>query len=328
MYQGIDISHWQGDIDYGAVHNDEQVDFVILKAGGSDSGFYEDSKFREYLDGFNSVGTPVLGAYYFVGQYCISYDDGVADADRLCDILDGTDIPYAILDLESTDPSDRDGATDASVGFMDRCVERGYKTMIYASDISGFQNRLNLDQLGDFKKWVARYGNEPQYVSDYIMWQYSSSGTVNGINVAVDMDYLTDESILDEIIGGNSDGYDDSDDDWDNGRTWTRQQAVDVTTGLYQGLLHRGFDAGSNGNDSENEYVCHGLEYAMTRVQAFESIRNSDEYTKKQLIVDCYMFMRGSMPSDEEIDGWFYCDENDIKNGILYSDEFNNRYNV
>ena len=48
---GIDVSHWQGNIDYEAVKNSGKVDFVIIKAGGSDDGFYEDSKFREYLDG-------------------------------------------------------------------------------------------------------------------------------------------------------------------------------------------------------------------------------------------------------------------------------------
>ena len=103
--KGIDVSHWQGDIDYEAVKNSGKVDFVIIKAGGSDSGFYEDSKFREYLDGFNSVDIPILGAYYFVGSGFVSTGDGIADADRFCDMLDGTGIPYAILDLESTSVS-------------------------------------------------------------------------------------------------------------------------------------------------------------------------------------------------------------------------------
>ena len=314
MYKGIDISHWQGNIDYQAVKDSGEVDFVILKAGGSDDGFYEDSKFREYLDGFRSVGMPILGAYYFVGSGCISEGDGIADADRLCDILDGTGIKYAILDLESTDPSDIDGATEASIGFMDRCIERGYNTMIYASDISGFQNRLHLDRLDGYTKWVARYGSEPQYVSDYAIWQYSSTENIEGIpDNTVDCNYLYDEEIITNIEGSTSS---------DDGRTWTREQAERVVQCLYSNLLFRGY------TDGENEAIVHGLEYDMTRIEAFDSIRDSDEHKKKSLIVDCYLAMRGSLPSDEEVDFWFHQTEDEIKQGILYSDEFNNRYGV
>lgn len=311
MYKGIDISHWQGNIDYQAVKDSGEVDFVILKAGGSDDGFYEDSRFRDYLDGFRSVDMPILGAYYFVGSGCVSEGDGIADADRLCDILDGTGIKYAILDLESTDPSDIDGATEASIGFMDRCIERGYNTMIYASDISGFQNRLHLDRLDGYKKWVARYGSEPQYVSDYAMWQYSSDGSIPGISARVDMNYLYDEELL---YGNDTQNSDD-------GREWSREQALAVTDGLYHGLLFRGYD-------EQNEAIVHGLEYDMTRIEAFDSIRDSDEHKKKSLIVDCYLVLRGCIPSDEEIDSWVGYSEDEIKKGILYSDEFNQKYGV
>ena len=308
---GIDVSHWQGNIDYEAVKNSGKVDFVIIKAGGSDDGFYEDCKFREYLDGFNNAGVPVLGAYYFVGSGCVSTEDGIADADRFCDMLDGTGIPYAILDLESTSPDDKDGVTDASIAFMDRCIERGYKTMIYASDISGFQNRLELDRLYEYKKWVARYGSEPQYVSDYAIWQYSSTENIEGIpDNTVDCNYLYDEEIITNIIGSTSS---------DDGRTWTREQAERVVQGLYSNLLFRDY---SNG---ENEALVHGLEYDMSRWQAFLEIYNSDECQKKLKIAAMYLVMRGQLPSREEVDNWFNTDN---IHEILYSDEFNNNYGV
>lgn len=311
MLRGIDISHWQGDIDYQAVKNSGEVDFVILKAGGSDSGFYEDSKFREYLEGFQNVGIPILGAYYFVGSGCTSYDDGVADGNRLCDMLDGTGLRYAILDLESTSPSDRDGATQASIGFMNTCINRGYETMIYASDVSGFQDRLNIDELGNYKKWVARYGTQPRYVSDYVMWQYTSTEEVDGINGNVDKNYLYVESLLNGISADN------------NAFTvWSRETAMGVVNGLYDGVLRRNYGYG------ENEGLVEGLMGDMTRIQALMNLRESDEYKKKQLIIDCYRFMRGSDPSNDELNAWFYESEEDIKNGILYSEEFNNRYNV
>lgn len=309
---GIDISHWQGNIDYEVVKNSGRVDFVIIKAGGSDSGFYEDSMFREYLNGFRNAGIPILGAYYFVGSGCISADDGIADADRFCDMLDGTDIKYAILDLESTNPNDRNGATDASIAFMDRCAERGYATMIYASDISGFQNRLDIDRLDGYKKWVARYGSEPQYVSDYAMWQYSSGENIDGISDnTVDCNYLYDDDMISYITGTN----DISDDD----RTWSRELAERVVQGLYSNLLGRDYP------DGENEALVHGLEYDMTRWQAFLAVYDSEECQKKLKIMMMYLVMRGSLPSREELNTWFNSD--DIHE-ILYSDEFNQNYGV
>lgn len=315
---GIDVSHHQGCIDYEAVKNSGKVDFAILKAGGSDDGFYEDSKFREYLDGFKGVGIPILGAYYFVGSGCVSTEDGIADADRLCDMLDGTGITYAILDLESTNPDDRDGATDASIGFMDRCMERGYKTMIYASDISGFQNRLDIDRLAGYKKWVARYGSEPQYVSNYVIWQYSSTENIEGITEnTVDCNYLYDEDIISEL------GITNDNNNTSVSGTWTHEQSEKVISGMYEGLLLRGYSSG------ENDSLVNTLATEWTRVQTFDNLRASDEYKKKHLIIDCYMVMRGSVPSDEELNDWMQVEsEDDIKNGILYSDEFNNKYNV
>ena len=53
-----------------------------------------------------------------------------------------------------------------------------------------------------------------------------------------------------------------------------------------------------------------------------------EEHKKKSLIIDCYLVMRGSLPSDEEVDFWFNQTEDEIKQGILYSDEFNGRYGV
>lgn len=308
MLKGIDISHWQSGIDYSTVKNN--VDFVILKAGGSDDGFYEDSRFREHLAGFQSVGVPILGAYYYVGSKFLGDESGKADADRLCDILDGTGLRYAILDLESTDPDDKDEVTTAARAFMNRCLERGYGTMIYGSDISTFVEKVDSTRLSGYTKWVARYGSEPVYITDYAIWQYTSSGTVDGIAVNVDMDYLYDESLFGDSVSG------------DSTHTWNRETAVRVTRGLYSGVLRRGYC------DGENDGLIDALTGDMTRVQTLNSIRESDEYRKKQLIIDCYRFMRGSDPSDEEISIWFDVSEDDIKQGILYSEEFNNRYGV
>lgn len=189
--KGIDISHWNRVNDFKMI-KDSGVDFVIIKAGGSDKGLYVDRCFNDYYRLANLAGLKV-GAYYFVGPKFISYDDGKADAERFIRILNKRHLDYpAVLDLEATDKKDKMGATEASIAFLETVKKNGYHPMIYASDISGFKERLNIDELKDYDKWVARYGKKPQYVTDVSIWQKSSTGSVPGIigNVDLDVSYF------------------------------------------------------------------------------------------------------------------------------------------
>ena len=199
MAKGIDVSHWQGVIDWLSV-KESGIEFAILKAGGSDDGFYTDGTFEQNYKEAKAVGLPV-GAYYFVGSLCTSRADGIADAKRFLEIIKGKSFEYPVyIDLESTNPAAKSGATEACIGFCETMEAEGYYCGIYASDVSGFAERLDITKLQKFDKWVARYGSKPQYVKTYGMWQYSSTGTVSGISGGVDMD----ESYMNypEIIKG------------------------------------------------------------------------------------------------------------------------------
>jgi hypothetical protein len=103
---------------------------------------------------------------------------------------------------------------------------------------------------------------------------------------------------------------------------WTHEQAEGVVRGLYRGLLRRDYNSG------ENEGLVQSLMRSMTRIEAFNSIVASDEYEKKRVIVDCYLAMRGGLPSDSEVDCWFNQSIDDIKSGILYSEEFNDSFGI
>lgn len=184
---GIDVSHWQGEIDWEAVKT-SGIQFAILKAGGSDDGFYKDHFFERNYAGAKAVHMPV-GAYYFVGKKCISYKDGVADAKRFLDMLKGKTFEYPVyIDLEATSIADKAGATWACIGFVETMEAAGYYCGIYASDISGFKDKLNISELENIDKWVARYGSEPSYVTGYGMWQQTDKGSVNGILGYADLD--------------------------------------------------------------------------------------------------------------------------------------------
>ena len=92
MIMGIDISHWQGNIDFNKVKA-SGIDFVIIKAGGSDKGFYKDPKFEENYKKAKEAGLKV-GAYYFVGRKFYGNVSGVADAHRFIHILDDKQFDY------------------------------------------------------------------------------------------------------------------------------------------------------------------------------------------------------------------------------------------
>ena len=64
--KGIDVSHWQGTIDWNKIKK-AGIEFAIIKAGGSDAGFYTDSKWEANYKGAKAAGIPI-GAYYFVGK--------------------------------------------------------------------------------------------------------------------------------------------------------------------------------------------------------------------------------------------------------------------
>ena len=188
ILRGIDVSRWQGSINWNLV-KESGISFAILKAGGSDEGIYTDPTFEKNYAGAKAAGIPV-GAYYYVGPLCTSKEAGIADAKRFLEIIKGKTFEYPVyIDLESTDPPAKQGATTATIAFCEYMENNGYFVGIYASDVSGFCDRLDLNKLTAYSKWVARYGSKPQYVTSYDMWQYSDKGKINGIIGDVDMDY-------------------------------------------------------------------------------------------------------------------------------------------
>lgn len=197
MIRGIDISHWNGVIDFNRVKA-SGIDFVIIKAGGSDYGFYTDKMFKTNYERARAAGLKV-GAYYFVGKNFLGAANGISDAVRFCEIIKGMEFEYPLfLDIETTPAQRKDEATEAAKAFCDTMERAGYFVGIYASDISGFKERLDRDALREYSWWVARYSQEgPSYARDWSIWQYSSKGMVPGISGSVDLDRSkTDFSII------------------------------------------------------------------------------------------------------------------------------------
>ena len=187
MKNGIDVSKWQENINWKHV-KDSGIEFAIIRAGGSDVGFYTDPTYEANYKNAKAVGMPV-GAYYIVGPYCVSKEDGIADAKRFLKMLEGKTFEYPVyIDLETTSPATKSGTTDAVLAFCQTMEAAGYFCGIYASDIYGFKERLELSRLKTRALWVASYGGKPTYTKSYGMWQKSDKGRVPGIAEDVDLD--------------------------------------------------------------------------------------------------------------------------------------------
>ena len=188
IIRGIDVSRHQGNINWNLV-KDSGAEYAIIKAGGADDGYYRDSTFEQNYARAKALGLGV-GTYYFTSSKFVTASQGVLEAQKFYDIIKGKTFDYPVyVDVEITPTSQRKGATDATIAFCEFMESKGYYVGIYASDISGFKERLDLNRLTAYSKWVAIYGCKPGYVKDYDMWQYSSTGRVSGIIGNVDMDY-------------------------------------------------------------------------------------------------------------------------------------------
>jgi GH25 family lysozyme M1 (1,4-beta-N-acetylmuramidase)/LysM repeat protein len=185
--KGIDVSHWQGTIDWTKVKA-AGIQFAIIKAGGSDAGFYTDSKWEANYKGAKAAGIPV-GAYYFVGKDCVTAAAGKADAERFIQILKGKQLEYPVyMDNEAQPASAKAGITEATIEFCETMEAAGYYVGVYGSTYSGFKERMDDSKLTAYSHWVAQYADKCTYTGNYGIWQYSSKGSISGISGNVDMD--------------------------------------------------------------------------------------------------------------------------------------------
>lgn len=187
MRKGIDVSRWQGTIDFNKVKA-AGYDFVIIKAGGSDMGFYKDPYWEKNYSAAKDAGLHV-GAYYFVGFLFYGDTAGRADALRFIKMLECKQLELPVfVDIETTQPARRAEATEAAIAFCETMENAGYFVGIYSSDISGFKERLDHDRLKAYAHWVADYTGDTDVCKDWQLRQITSKGIIPGISTYVDID--------------------------------------------------------------------------------------------------------------------------------------------
>ena len=190
--KGIDISKYQTDVDYKKVKADG-VEFAILRIGytgyGTGKRQAKDTLFETHYKGCRDAGINIGG--YFFGRG-VSAEEGKKEAEYVLSLIKGKTFEYPIFyDTEDTyyqAKATKAQNTAACKAFCDAIKAAGYKTGIYASK-SWFTDKLNDNELQAYDHWVAQYYNKITYNGSYTMWQYTSSGKVNGIKGNVDMNW-------------------------------------------------------------------------------------------------------------------------------------------
>lgn len=192
-YKGIDVSVYQGDIDWEAVKEDG-VRFAFIRLGyrGYGTGKLKlDEKFHQNMRGATRAGVKV-GVYFY--SQAISTREAVEEAEMVLHYLEDYDIDYPVVydieDAPSASARTRNlsgtQATKNVIAFCDAIQQGGYRPMVYTNS-KWFTQKLDLSKLQKYDKWLAQYYKVPFFPYEFDIWQYTGKGRVNGIKGDVDL---------------------------------------------------------------------------------------------------------------------------------------------
>ncbi len=190
--QGIDVSEYQGRIDWDAVKA-SGIDFAILRVGfGAPSfGGRVDYQFNRNISECERLGIP-YGVYIY--SYAFDNQQAADEASMVIDCLSGHNprlpVYYDLEDNKIIADGRQSGIASRAQTFCNKISAAGYKPGIYAN-LNWFNNILTdpVFKSGSWDHWIAQYNSKCDYTGNYSIWQYKSNGTVSGINGNVDMNY-------------------------------------------------------------------------------------------------------------------------------------------
>lgn len=210
LLHGIDVSQWQGQIDWEAVKA-SGIDYAFIRVGyrgygqsGTLSEATKDTYFDTNMENATKAGIKV-GVYIF--SQAITTKEAQEEADYILDHLGDYDISMPlVMDYEYASGSSDGGrlftanlskstATSICKAFCKRIKDAGYTPMVYANK-SMLSNQLDATDLvnSGYRIWLANYTTNTTYGGTYDFWQYSSTGSVNGISGNVDMNFYYAQS--------------------------------------------------------------------------------------------------------------------------------------
>ncbi len=191
--KGIDVSRYQGKIDWEKVASDG-VEYAFIRAGirGTTEGkLMEDDRFADNIEG--AIDNDIHAGIYFFTQ-ALTKEEAVDEAEFVLELIEPYKITYpVVIDLEEVTSEDartadltKEEYTQNCIAFCETIKAAGYTPMIYGN-LKTFMIMLDMEQLEDYEKWFAYYNAPVYFPYDFSIWQYSSKGSVRGIDEDVDL---------------------------------------------------------------------------------------------------------------------------------------------
>lgn len=190
---GIDVSRYQGEIDWVKVR-EIGVEFAIIRVGGrtySGNGeIYSDTNAQKNYAGAKAAGVKV-GAYFFA--QAINVAEAREEAAYVLDAIEGWDVEMPVVyDWEYVNSQARTAKVDIATltectrAFCEIIEDAGYEAMVYFNPTHQ-ESRVDLEQLMEYKFWLAMYSDRMTYPYHIDMWQYTDQGVIPGIEGPVDI---------------------------------------------------------------------------------------------------------------------------------------------
>ena len=201
-YQGIDVSNWQGYIDYSSVR-ESGIEVVYIKA--SQGTNIKDAYFEINYENAKANGLKV-GFYHFLTA--TNTEEAEQEARFFASVISGkTPDCKLVMDYETFGGVGVEESNEIAQVFLETTRRLTNKDIIIYSDLSNSQSRFSSELAESYELWLAYYGDTANLEniqtrwSNYIGLQYSDRGRINGISGAVDLDRFSEEIFLDEISG-------------------------------------------------------------------------------------------------------------------------------
>ena len=184
-YNGIDVSKWQGRIDWPLVKGDG-VQFAMIRSSFGWGDGNEDLHFETNYENATKVGIPV-GAYHY--SYARTPAEAVKEAEFCHSVIKGKTFEYPIAyDLEESGVATlgKERVSEIAKAFCEKMESYGYYVCIYANK-HWLENYFTDEIFEKYDIWLAQWGNKPSFNKTYGIWQKSSKGRVAGIQGYVDL---------------------------------------------------------------------------------------------------------------------------------------------
>lgn len=185
VYKGIDVSKWQGRIDWSLVKNDG-VQFAMIRSTFGWGKENVDILFDTNYENAKKVGVPV-GTYHY--SYARTPEEAVKEAEHCYSVIKGKTFEYPVaFDMEESGVAalGKKKISQIAKAFCEKMESYGYYVCIYANK-HWLDNYFEDEIFENYDIWLAQWTDKPTFQKPYGIWQKSSKGSVNGINGYVDL---------------------------------------------------------------------------------------------------------------------------------------------